>query len=358
MIEMKLSELTARLGGTLTGDGERIVRGVGPLGSAGADEVSFLANSRYEKHVAASAAAAVIVADDYSGPGESLIRCEDPYFAFREAMVAFHGFRRPHFDDIDPRANVDPTAQLGDGVRVAAFATIADGCRIGAQTVIYPGVYVGPNCRVGCGCAIYPNAVLYDGTILGDRVTIHANSSIGQDGFGYATHDGKHHKIPQTGCVEIGDDVEIGSGCAIERATMGKTVIGAGTKFADLVGIGHGTVMGRHCLMVSQAGISGSVTVGDYCVFAGQAGTVGHITIGDGVKVLAQAGVTNDIPPGQEVLGSPAIPRAQARRSFVVAKRLPQIREELVRLNRELEAIKRRLDIGDGDGEKPSQGGS
>jgi len=346
MAEMTLSQLAELLGAELVGDGTRKVRGVAPLQSAGADEVSFLTNIRYERYMESAGAAAVIVAADYAGPGSdrlALIRCDDPYFAFRQAMVAFYGFRRPDFSGIDPAAGIDPTAQLAEDVSIGAFVTIAGGCRIGAGTAVYPGAYVGANCRIGRNCTIYPNVTLYDGTVLHDRVTIHAGSSIGQDGFGYATHAGRHEKIPQAGWVELEDDVEIGACCAIDRATMGATIIGAGTKFSNLVTIGHGTKMGKGCLMVAQAGIAGSVNVGDYCVFAGQAGVVGHIRIGDGARIGAKSGVSNNVPAGQEMLGIPAIPLAQARRAMITFARLPQLRTAVRKLTGELQAVKRKL---------------
>ncbi|MHC4983655.1 MAG: UDP-3-O-(3-hydroxymyristoyl)glucosamine N-acyltransferase [Planctomycetota bacterium] len=351
MPEMTLSKLAGLLGGRLEGRGERIVKGLGALESAGPDEVTFLANVRYEKFMSGTSAAAVIVAEDYKGPKPekaALIRCKDPYFAFREAMVAFCGFREVDFEGIDERADVHPTARLGKDVRIGAFVTISAGVTIGDGSALYPGVYVGANCRVGRDCRVFPNVTLYDGTILHDRVMIHAGSSIGQDGFGYATHkcdDGivRHEKIPQAGWVELEDDVEIGSCCAIDRATMGATIIGAGTKFSNLVAIGHGTKLGKGCLLVAQAGLAGSVIVGDYCVFAGQCGVVGHIRIGDGARIGAQAGVKNDVPPGQEMLSSPAIPLPEARRAMMSFSRLPQIRQAVRKLTKELSALKDRI---------------
>jgi len=345
---MKLSELAERLGGELVGDDGRVVRGVGSIESAREDEVTFLANARYERHMKDCRAAAVIVAKGYDGPGQRLIRCGDPYFAFREAMVLFYGFREPHFGGVDARACIDPSARLDAGVHVAPFAVIGPYVQIGEGTAIYPHAYIGPRCRIGRDCTIYPSVTLYDGTIVGDRVRIHAGTSIGQDGFGYATHRGRHEKIPEAGHVVLEDDVEIGACCAIERATLGATIIGAGTKFADLVAIGHGTTMGRHCLMVSQSGIAGSTHVGDYCVFAAQSGVVGHIRIGDGAQIAAQSGVTNDVPAGQQVLGSPATPLAEARRSMVIASRLPEMRRTLHRLVQEVAELKRRLASAEG----------
>ena len=350
--QMTLSELAAAVGGRLEGDGSLAVRGVADIDAAGPQAVAILANVRYERRMKDTKAAAVIVAEDYAGPGPALIRCKDPYFAFREAMVAFYGFRRHPFAGVDARSAVDPSAEMGEGVAVAPFAVVSAGAKVGPRTVLYPNVFVGAGCRVGADCILYAGAAVYDGCVLGDRVIVHANSSIGQDGFGYATHAGRHHKIPAAGIVVLEDDVEIGACCAIERATLGRTIVGAGTKFADLVAIGHGTTMGRGCLMVSQAGIAGSTRVGDYCVFAGQSGVVGHIRIGDGAKVAAQAGVTNDVPPGQEVLGSPAIDRAEARRSMISFSRLPQIRSAVRRLTAEVAAIKRKLGMkAGGDGE-------
>ena len=334
MAEMKLSELASHLGGELTGDGERIVRGVGPIETAGADEVSFLANEKYRRHVAGSGAAAVIVAADYNGPGESLIRCKDAYFAFRQAMVAFYGFRKPTFSGVDERAFVAPTATVAAGARVGPFVTVSDGAQVGEGTTLYPGAFIGPDVRIGRDCTIYANVTIYGGCKLGDRVTIHANTSVGQDGFGYATHDGKHEKIPQAGWVELENDVEIGACCAIDRATLGATIIGAGTKFSNNITIGHGTKLGKHCLMVAQSGIAGSTTAGDYVVFAAQSGAVGHIKIGDGVRIGAQSGVVSDIPPGEEVLGSPHAPLSLMRRIYATFTKLPEMRTAIKKLTR------------------------
>lgn len=340
---MTLGELARLIEGELTGPAERVVRGAAGLAEAGPEELSFLANARYEKHMPATQAAAVIVAADYRGPGASLIRCKDPYYGFRQAMVALYGFRRHEFQGISPLACVDPTASLAAGVAVAQFASVGPRASIGENTVIYPGACVGPDCRIGRDCVIYPNAVLYDGCVLGDRVAIHANTVLGEDGFGYATHAGRHEKIPQVGRVEIGDDVEIGACCAIDRAAVGATAIGAGTKFSNLIAIGHGTKVGRGCLFVAQAGVAGSATIGDYCVLAGQAGVNGHITLGKGVRVGAKSGVVGDVPDGQEVLGQPATPLAHARRVYMCLTQLPELRNQVKQLSAELEKLKARL---------------
>jgi len=345
--QISLAELAQQLGGRLEGDGRRIVRGVGAIDASGPDDVTFLANARYERYVPSTKAAAVIVAQNYAGPrpeSAALIRCQDPYFAFRQAMVLFYGWREHPFEGIDPRAGVDPSATIGQEARIGPFAVVCAGATIGPRSVLYPGVFVGPQARLGADCILYPNAVIYDRCILGDRVTVHACSSIGHDGFGYATHQGRHEKIPAAGWVEIGDDCEIGAGCAIDRASLGATVIGSGTKFSNLIAIGHGTRMGKGCLMVAQAGIAGSTTVGDYCVFAGQSGVVGHKRLGDFVKVGAQAGVAGDVPAGQEVLGSPAVPLPEARRAMIAGAKLPEMRSQIKQLQRLVQQLQQRLD--------------
>ncbi|MBT3279220.1 MAG: UDP-3-O-(3-hydroxymyristoyl)glucosamine N-acyltransferase [Phycisphaerales bacterium] len=348
-MEMTLQQIADLVGGTLDSAApQTAVTGVSSLDEATAEQVSFLANARYTNKVATSDAAAVLVQRDYTGKG-ALIRCDDPYRAYRDIMVEFFGFREHPFTGVSDSATVDPTATLAPDVAVGPYATICAGATLGAGCVIYPGVFVGPETTLGAGCVIYPNTTLYDGTIAGDRVTVHAGCSIGHDGFGYATHANDagevfHNKIPQAGWVVLEDDVEIGACCTIDRATMGPTTIGRGTKFSNLIAIGHGTKLGKHCLLVAQTGLAGSVHVGDYCVFGGQAGIVGHISIGDGVRVAAQSGVTNTLPPGAEVLGTPAMPRSEARRVMVSMTRVPEMRGEIKRLTKQLAKLTQRLE--------------
>ncbi|MHC4562654.1 MAG: UDP-3-O-(3-hydroxymyristoyl)glucosamine N-acyltransferase [Planctomycetota bacterium] len=338
MAEMTLHELARQIEGRLDGGADRnvTVTGAAGLGTAGPSEISFLANDKYLRHMADAKAAAVIVTEDYDGPGESLIRCADPYFAFRQAMIELYGFRTHPFDGIDERAAIHPEATVADSARIGPNVTVERGATVGENTVLYPGVYVGEQARVGDDCILYANVTLYDHCVLHNRVTVHANSSIGQDGFGYATHAGRHEKIPAVGCVELEDDVEIGACCSIDRATLGATIIGAGTKFSNHVSIGHGTKMGQHCLMVAQSGIAGSTMVGDYCVFAAQCGVVGHIRIGDGAQIGAQSGVVRDVEPGEKVLGSPHFPLQLMRRIYGTFGKLPEMRQSIKKLNHQV----------------------
>jgi len=177
---------------------------------------------------------------------------------------------------------------------------------------------------------------IYDGCKIGNRVIINANTTIGEDGFGYASHKGLHHKIPQIGTVIIEDDVEIGVCCGIERGTLGDTIIGQGSKLGDLIAIGHGTKIGAHCLLIAQVGVAGSTTLGHHCIIGGQVGIVGHITIGNNVTIAAKAGVINNIPDGKVVLGAPAIEAGQGRRAYGMIQHLPEMRQNIRNLQSQI----------------------
>jgi UDP-3-O-[3-hydroxymyristoyl] glucosamine N-acyltransferase len=214
--------------------------------------------------------------------------------------------------------------------------TIADDAKIGNRCVLYPGVFLGAESEIGDDCIIYSNAVIYDGCKIGNRVIIQANATIGNDGFGFATHDGVHHKIPHIGGVCIEDDVEIGSGCVIERGSLDDTVIGKGSKVWDMVTIGHGAKIGAYCLLVPQVGVSGSVTLGHHCVVGGQVGIAGHIKIGDGVMIGAQSGVAKDVENGKIILGSPAIEAGKTKRSYAIFEHLPEMRKSIHNLEEKI----------------------
>lgn len=358
-MRLTLHDLAERIGARLEGEGSIEVARCAPIQSAGPGDVAFVAHPGYLRHLATTRAAAVIVGENVACPtGVHRLVAADPYFAFRNALILLNGERRhpapmdaPDGGDVSPRASVHPGAIIGDGARIHPHATVEAGASVGARTVLYPGAYVGPDARVGEDCVLFPNAVVYDRCVVGDRVTLHANTVIGQDGFGYATHGGVHHKIPQTGTVVIEDDVELGAGCAVERAAMGETRIGAGTKFADLISIGHGTTIGRHCLLVSLVGVSGSVTLGDYVVLGGQVGVAGHLAIGDGVQAAARTGIVDDVPTGAKVGGTPAVPIAVAKRNALAGMELAAMAKRLRRLERLVagdDASKRRRGGGTG----------
>jgi UDP-3-O-[3-hydroxymyristoyl] glucosamine N-acyltransferase len=233
-------------------------------------------------------------------------------------------------------AVIHPQARVAHDAVIHPHVVIERNASVGAGSVLYPGVYVGPDAAVGQQCVLYPNVVVYDRCVVGDRVSLHAGCVIGSDGFGYATHKGAHHKIPQTGIVVIEDDVELGGACVIERAAMGETRIGRGTKFADLISIGHGTTVGKHCLFVSLVGVSGPVEVGDYVVLGGQVGVTGHLRIGTGVQAAGKTAIVADVPDGEKVGGMPAVPIDVAKRNALAGVELYQLFKRVKKLEKAL----------------------
>jgi UDP-3-O-[3-hydroxymyristoyl] glucosamine N-acyltransferase len=339
MQERTLGAIAEYVGGRVCGDPQITIRAAATLSHAGPGDISFLVNPRYEKQLESTKASAVIVGREIPEADVALLVAEDPYFAFTQALVLLYGHRRHKEIGLSPRASIAPSATMGANCHIHDFATISDEAQIGDGCILYPGVYVGPGVEIGSGCILYSNVVVYDGCRIGSRVIISANSTIGVDGFGYATHEGVHYKIPQVGRVIVEDDVEIGSSCSIQRGTLDDTVIGQGAKLGDVVTIGHGTRIGPYCLLVAQVGIAGSTTIGHHCTIGGQVGVVGHVTIGNNVTIGAQAGVVNSIPDGETVLGAPAIDAGQARRAYTMLPYLPQMRQDIRTLQHQLEKL-------------------
>jgi UDP-3-O-[3-hydroxymyristoyl] glucosamine N-acyltransferase len=340
---MKLTELAEAIGAELRlpqgVDAEREVRGCAALDDAGPEEVSFLANPRYAAKVATTRAAAVIVGTGVDCEGRTLLRTADPYFAFRNAVVALHGFRT-HPAGNSSLAVIDPTASVGEGCTIHPFAVVSAQARVGKRCVLYPHTFIGPGAVVGDDCQLFPGVTVYDRCVLGNRVTLHAGTVIGQDGFGYATHKGAHHKIPQVGNAVVEDDVEMGANCSIDRATVGSTVIGKGTKFSDCVTIGHGCKVGQHNLYVALVGLAGSVETGDYVVMGGQVGVAGHLKIGHQAQIAATSGVMTDIPDKSQYGGTPAMPLNDAKRSHLSVQRIPDLIARVKQLEREVEKLR------------------
>ena len=333
-----LKELADHVGGTVIGDENLVINSVATLDNARADQITFFSNEKYLPKVKTASAGAVIVPKELESPA-SLLIADDPYYALMQIVVLIHGHRPHNVGGISEKASIADSASIGKGTNIHDFATISDNATIGDDCNIYPGAFIGPNTSVGNGCIIYPNAAVYDNITIGDRVIIHANASVGQDGYGFATHKGVHHKIPQIGHVILEDDVEIGSGTAVERGTLDDTVIGAGTKIGDLVTVGHGAVIGPHCLIVPQAGIAGSVTMGHHCVVGGQAGMTGHITIGNMVRIGAQSGVAHNVPDGKTILGTPAVDASLAKRTWIAQYKLPEMNKRFKRIEKRLNKV-------------------
>lgn len=327
MPTVPLGEIVDFVGGRYAGDRKRKVTAVAALATAREDQLSFLSNLKYRTQLAQTKAGAVLVAHDLQGDDSRWIRVDDPYFAIARIMARWFG-TRPMPKGISSQAFIVASAKLGKDVAVGPFATIGEGVVLGNNVTVFQGVSIEVGSTIGDDSIIYPNAVIYDGTRIGRRCIIHAGAIIGADGYGFATHGGKHYKIPQVGIVRIEDDVEIGAGTTIDRAALGETVIGEGTKIDNLVQIAHNVKIGKHCLLVSQVGISGSAELGDYVAAAGQVGINGHIKIGNRVQLGGQTGVLSDVPDGAKLMGTPAIPFQEFIRSRAAVRRLGRKKEQ------------------------------
>lgn len=340
MQTMTLGQLAEHVGGRVEGDCNIQIKSATTLELAGEGDISFLANKKYANELQTTSASAVVVDKKAKSPA-SLLIVDDAYFAFREIVVLLHGHREHKKVGISSKASIAETADIGRNCDIFDFVTISDNVKIGDRCVLYPGVFIGPETQIGDDCILYPNAVVYDKCIIGDRVIIQANATVGEDGYGFATHKGRHYKIPHIGRVIIEDDAEIGSGCGIERGTLGDTIIGKGSKLGDMVAIGHGTKVGPYCLLVAQVGISGSASLGHHCVAGGQVGIAGHLSIGNGVMIGAQSGVPSDIKDGMVVLGTPAIEAGKAKRYWAVLPDLPTMRSDLRKLKKRLAELEK-----------------
>lgn len=340
-----VEQLAALVRGRLVGDGSVSIHSARPVAEAGPGDITFIESERYAKLLRSSPASAAIVGPHFNRNRPpikedlAVIEVDDPISAFVAVRMHLSGEQKPRWTGIHPQACVATTAQIGTNVAVYPFVYVGEDAEIGDGTTVFPGVVIGDRCRIGQGCTIHPNAVLYPDVVLKDRVEIHAGTVLGGDGFGYRKVSGRHVKIPHTGGLEVSSDVEIGANCAIDRATFEATRIGEGTKIDNLVMIGHNNQIGRHNLLCGQVGIAGSCTTGDHVVMAGQAGIKDKTQIGDGVIVGAQAGVHRNIPGGQQVLGSPAIPVREQRRIFQMIARLPEMHRQFRQLSAQIEVI-------------------
>ena len=340
-----VEQLAVLVHGRLVGDGSVSIRSARPVAEAGPGDITFIENDRFAKLLRASPASAAIVGPHFAiEPQETardlaVIEVDDPIAAFLAVRTHLDGVKQTRWVGTHPQACVSPTAQIGRDVAIYPFVYVGDNAEIGDGTTLHPGSVIGSGCTLGKECIVHPNAVLYPNVTLGDRVEIHAGTVLGGDGFGYRRVEGRHIKVPHTGRLEIGSDVEIGSNCTIDRATFEATRIGEGTKIDNLVMIGHNNQIGRHNLLCGQVGIAGSCKTGDYVVMAGQAGIKDNTRIGEGVVVGAQAGVHRNVPDGQQILGSPAIPVREQRRIFQMIARLPEIYKQLRDLQAQVETM-------------------
>lgn len=350
MTQLSLQELADRIGAQVRGDGARRISGVAPLDSAGPEQLAFYANPRYRHELSATRAGAVIVSEDevqHVPAAAARLVAPQPYVAFAKASAVFHR-ELAVAAGVQGGALVDDTAQVHPTAAISPGAYVGPGARIGARTTLHAGARVLDNAQVGEGCTLWSGAIVRERCIVGNRVVLQPNAVVGSDGFGFAFDlqgDGEgpqHRKVPQAGIVRIEDDVELGACACVDRATLGETVIGRGTKIDNLVQVAHNVKVGPLSLLVAQCGISGSTELGQGVILAGQVGVVGHLKLGDGARVGAQSGVSRDLEAGETVSGSPAVDHREWLRMVAALPKVADLMRQVRRLEKRVEELERK----------------
>jgi UDP-3-O-[3-hydroxymyristoyl] glucosamine N-acyltransferase len=323
-----ISHIAKLVEGEVIGDGTVSITGVAAADSAGAGDLTFAEKESYFAAAEQSQASAVLVPGGFKSSLKILIRVKDPRVALARVLPLFFPpeSREP---GIHPSSVIHPTAQIDPSAHIGPHCMIDSGVRLGRRAILRGNNAIGRNTIIGDDVCLHPSVVIYAKGQIGHRVTIHAGTVIGSDGYGYVFDQGRHQKMLQIGNVIIGDDVEIGANAAIDRGALGSTIIGKGTKIDNLVHIAHNVVIGDHCLVMGQVGFAGSTRLGNYVVVASQSGIAGHLKIGNQATIGAKSGVMRDIPDGETVLGYPAAPDKQAKRQWVAVAKLPDTMRRL-----------------------------
>lgn len=341
-MKKRLKEIAEWVGGTVIGDGEVEISGVGSIEEARPGEITFIGHPKYLPKLERTQASAVIVSNEVTQATKPLLCVANPYLAFVKVLHLF--FQKAYQPrGVDPKAWISPKAVLGKDLTIYPFVYVGDGCQIKDRVILYPGVYVGDDSVIDEDSILYPNVSIYPNTVIGKRVILHSGVVVGSDGFGYVKDGKKNIKIPQVGRVVIEDDVEVGSNTTIDRATLGETIIRRGVKIDNLVQVAHNVVIGEDSIIVAQVGISGSTKIGSNVTLAGQVGVVDHVEIGDNVMVGAQSGVAYDLAPNQAYTGSPPLPHREFLRAISVFPKLPEMRKTLLEIEKRLARIEEKL---------------
>jgi UDP-3-O-[3-hydroxymyristoyl] glucosamine N-acyltransferase len=335
---MKLGELASRLGAELRGDAELEVTGVKGIEEAGPSEITFVANPRYASLARTTQAAAVLVEPGFQEIAAATLRIQNPYLAFSRALGMF--YQPPAYaPGIHPTAVIDPTAEIGEGAHIGAYVVVGPMVKLGARATLLPHVVLYPGVHAGEHLFAHAHAVVLENCVLGDHVTLENGAIVGADGFGFAKNEQGHwEKIPQSGPVRLGNRVDVQANACIDRATVGATVIGDGSKVDNLVQIGHGSKVGENTLVCAQTGLAGSSVIGNNVILAGQTGIAGHCTVGDGVILTAQSAVSHDVPLGKTISGSPGFDNRLWLRAVTIFQRLPELLKRLDRVEKKLAA--------------------
>lgn len=346
-MQFTAKQISEFLNGTIEGNADATVADLSKIEEAHQGSLCFLSNPKYESYLYTTKAAVVIVKNDFvpAQPFNStLIRVEDPYSAFSILLDKYNEAvnQKGGLSGIEEPSFVHPSAQIGKNVFIGAFSYVGEHVTIGDNTKIYPQVYIGEHTEIGVNCVLYPGVKVYNRSVLKDRIVIHSNTVIGSDGFGFAPQaDGTYSKIAQIGNVIIEDDVEIGAGTTIDRATMGSTIIRKGVKLDNLIQIAHNVDVGEHTVVAAQSGISGSTKLGERSVVGGQVGIAGHLSLAKRTQIGAQAGINFNITEeNKQWHGTPAQPLKNWMRASVIFKQLPTVEKRIVELEADLRVLK------------------
>jgi UDP-3-O-[3-hydroxymyristoyl] glucosamine N-acyltransferase len=345
---MKLAEVAQKLGCRLEGSPHVEIRGVAGIEYAEAGQITFLANRRYFPLLKTTRASAVLMEEgiplnrDTSLPELAALRTSNPYFAFAQALELF--FQPPRYEPgIHPTAIIAKTAKIGDGAHIGPYCYLDENVEIGRNAVLHSFVTIYRDARIGDDFFSHAHAIVRESCRIGNRVILQNGVVIGGDGFGFARRkDGTWHKMVQSGPTVLEDDVEVQSNSCVDRATVGETRIGRGSKLDDLVLIGHASQVGSNTMLCGQVGLAGSTKIGSDCILAGQVGTSGHLTVGDGAVITAQSGVPNDVPPRLLYSGYPAVPNREWLKTMAALNRLPDLQKRVRELEAEMEKLKSR----------------
>ena len=352
--QVTVGDIAKLLGADLVGDAQTLITGVSGLDGALPGTIAFIENEGLLKTALDSSASAIIgpssladkvgVSERKKGlQGKPAVLTGNPRLAFAKVMEYLQPLDLPE-GGIHPTAIIEPDAHIGEGVTIREFCYVGHQAHIGDGVVLYPHVVVGNGAQIGNASVLNSSVVINHHVHIGERVRIHSSSVIGGDGFGYVLDNGKHHKVPQIGTVIIEDDVEIGANVCIDRAMLGATRVGSGTKIDNLVQVGHNVQIGKNCILCALVGISGSVIIEDNVVIAGQVGLRDHVRVGKGAVLGAQCGVINNIGVGDFVLGSPAIPQREFMKQQASMKKLPDGIRTLRQMEKQLKALQEQLD--------------
>ncbi len=337
-MELSLARIAEVVNGEIKGDRNKNISGVAPFDDASGDEITFAGNAKFLKKIDETDAGAIIVPRDFQASTKNILQVDNPQLAFAMVLNLFYPHLKPK-PGISPHAYIGKNFACGREASIDPFAVIGNNVTVGHRIALSPNVFVGDNVVMGNDVKIHPNVTILERCTIGNRVIIHAGTVIGSDGFGFVPDGKKYYKIPHTGIVRIDDDVEIGAGNTIDRATFGKTWIKRGVKTDNLVHIAHNVTVGENSVLVAQVGISGSVTIGKNAILAGQAGVAGHLTIGDNVTIGAQAGVAKSLSGDKIMSGSPAITHRLWLRVQRILPRLPELKKKLEDIEKRLKKI-------------------